>query len=90
MMHLHPDLVLPKSEWGQGTDNRWKLKAINEKWAWAQRAWSKQPTTPAPAIHSTAPLRKENATSRPWVPKFATYLIELAAADISDLYEKSK
>ena len=90
IMHLHPDLVLPKSEWGPGTDNRWKLKAVNEKWSWAQRAWSKatNDTGSGDPQHSTAEKGKQYLEALG--AKIATYLIELAAADISALYEPSK
>jgi creatinine amidohydrolase len=90
IMHLHPHLVLPKSEWGVGTDNRWKLKAINEKWAWAQRAWTKatNDTGSGDPQHSTAEKGKRYFEALG--AKIATYLIELAAADISDLYDTSK
>jgi creatinine amidohydrolase len=90
MLHFHPHLVLPKDEWGPGTDNRWKLKAINEKWAWAQRAWSKatNDTGSGDPQHSTA--EKGRRYFEALGAKIATYLIELAAADISDLYEKAK
>ena len=90
LLHLHPHLVLPKTEWGTGTDNRWKLKAINEKWAWAQRAWSKatNDTGSGDPQHSTA--EKGRRYFEALGAKIATYFIELAAADISDLYEKSK
>ena len=41
MLHLHPHLVLPKKEWGDGRTHAPKLKAIREKRAWAQRQWTK-------------------------------------------------
>ena len=40
MMYLRPDLVLPLSEAGDGKAKRFRFKAIQEGWAWAERAWS--------------------------------------------------
>ena len=40
LLHLRPDLVLPLSEAGDGKAKRFRFKAIQEGWAWAERAWS--------------------------------------------------
>lgn len=40
ILHLTPELVLPKEEWGDGSDNPWVIPAMRERWAWAQRAWT--------------------------------------------------
>lgn len=87
MLHLQPDLVLPQTEWGSGTDNLWKIPAMREKWAWAQRAWSQatNDTGSGDPQHSTAEkgrLYFERLTS-----KFASYLCDLAAADTKSLYQ---
>lgn len=89
LLHLHPELVLPKDQWGSGTDNPWKLKAMREKWAWAQRAWTKatNDTGSGDPQHSTA--EKGRLYFERLTQKFASYLIELAAADTSDLYQRS-
>ena len=86
MMQLHPDLVLPKSEWGDGKSNTWKLQAMREKWAWAQRDWLKaQPDTGAgDPQHSTA--EKGAQYVEILCSKFASYLVELAAADPAKMY----
>ena len=81
--------MLPKSDWGPGTDNRWKLKAINEKWAWAQRDWLKatNDTGSGDPQHSTAEKGKRYLEALG--AKIGSYLIELAKVDISELYERS-
>lgn len=88
MLHLHPHLVLPKSGWGDGKDNLSRLTAIREKWAWAQRAWTQatNDTGSGDPQHSTAEKGKkyfELLTTR-----FASYLVELAAVDTANLYNK--
>ena len=87
MLHLHPGIVLPKSDWGSGKNHAPKLKAIREKRAWAQREWTKATvdTGSGDPQHSTAEKGKKyfDLLSQ----RFADYLIELAAADVTDLYE---
>jgi creatinine amidohydrolase len=89
IMHLHPDLVLPKSEWGPGMNNTWKLQAMREKWAWAQRDWLRaQPDTGSgDPQHSTAEKGAEYLKAI--TSKLAGYLVELAAADPADLYDQA-
>ena len=88
VLHLHPHLVLPKEEWGSGTDNPWKLTAMREKWAWAQRAWTQatNDTGSGDPQHSTA--EKGRQYFELLTQKFASYLIELAAADSGSMHTK--
>ncbi|MDB6117301.1 MAG: Creatinine amidohydrolase [Verrucomicrobiaceae bacterium] len=87
MMHLHPELVLPREDWGDGSDNLPALKAMREKWAWAQRPWSKatNDTGSGDPQHSTADkgARYLNVLTE----KIAGYLIELAALKVDELYK---
>jgi creatinine amidohydrolase len=41
MLHLHPELVLPLSEAGDGASKKINIQALNQKWAWTEREWSK-------------------------------------------------
>jgi creatinine amidohydrolase len=40
IMHLHPELVLPLEQAGEGKEKKSKIKGIREKWAWSERKWS--------------------------------------------------
>lgn len=40
IMYLHPELVLPLEEAGEGAEKKSVIKGIREKWAWAERKWS--------------------------------------------------
>ncbi len=88
MMHIHPELVLPKQDWGDGGDNLPSLKAFREKWAWAQRPWSKatNDTGSGDPQHSTAD--KGERYLKVLTEKIAGYLLELAALNVADLYAK--
>jgi creatinine amidohydrolase len=87
MMHLHADLVLPLDGAGSGATRPWKLKAIQEGWAWAPRRWSEvtEDTGAGDPSPSTAEKGAQyfEAVSR----RVADYLVELAAVDPEDLYE---
>lgn len=90
MMHIDGNLVLPKEDWGSGSDNLWKLQAMREKWAWAQRDWLKatNDTGSGDPQHSTA--EKGARYLKHVTERFASYLVELAAADTERLYEDPK
>lgn len=40
IMHLHPHLVLPLDQAGDGSEKKSTISGIREKWAWAERKWS--------------------------------------------------
>ncbi len=87
MLHIEPELVLPKADWGDGATNGWRLKAMREKWAWAQRAWTSatHDTGSGDPQHSTA--EKGAAYLDIVTSRLADFLVELASADLNDLYE---
>jgi creatinine amidohydrolase len=37
---LHPDLVLPLEEAGDGSEKKSVIRGVREKWAWMERKWS--------------------------------------------------
>lgn len=40
IQYLHPDLILPLEEAGEGAEKRSIISGVREKWAWAERKWS--------------------------------------------------
>ncbi|MEM0995322.1 MAG: creatininase family protein [Bacteroidota bacterium] len=40
MLHIHPDLLLPLSEAGDGAAKQYSIKGFREGWATAQRPWT--------------------------------------------------
>lgn len=87
MMHLHPDLVLPLDEAGDGTAKRWKIKAFREGWAWAERQWSKVSEDTGIGNPKQATPEKGERYLEALTSKISELLVELAAADLDDLYE---
>lgn len=86
VLHLAPHLVLPKSEWGDGSANAWVIPAMREKWAWAQRAWTQatNDTGVGDPQHSTA--EKGERYFAVLTEKIGGFLNDLAQADPDALY----
>lgn len=40
ILHLHPELMLPLEEAGEGKEKKSVIPGLREKWAWAERKWS--------------------------------------------------
>jgi creatinine amidohydrolase len=89
MLHLHPELVLPQTEWGKGEDNLSTLTAIREKWAWAQRAWTQATNDTGSGDPNLSTAKKGELYFGAITQRVASYLTELAAADLGALYARS-
>lgn len=88
ILHFFPELVLPLSEAGDGSQKLSKLKALRDKTAWAPRRWDKvsEDTGIGNPKKSTAEKGEKFITDV--TDEIAAYFVELAACDIHDLYEK--
>ena len=87
MQFLVPELVLPLSEAGKGIDKKFRIKALNENWAWAERRWSKVTVdTGIGNPHKAAPAKGE-LCYREVVGKIGNLMIELSGADMNNMYE---
>lgn len=87
MQHLAPDWVLPLSAAGTGRERRFRIAALRAGLAWSQRDWIAATADtgvgdPAPATPEKGRHCFEQVTGR-----IADFLVELAAADLDELYE---
>lgn len=87
MLHIAPHLVLPLSEAGDGSVNKFRLQAIQEGWVWAQRAWTKATNDTGSGNPHKATAEKGRIFLDANVTKISKFLIELAAIDLQELYE---
>jgi creatinine amidohydrolase len=87
MLHLVPDLVRPLSEAGDGAAKRFRIAALREGWAWAQREWSQVSADTGVGNPAGATAEKGAAFLEAVTTNIAQFLVELAAADPQDLYE---
>lgn len=87
MMHLRPDLVLPLSEAGKGNARRFKVTGLREGWAWAPREWSR--VTEDTGVGNPAAARPEKGERFIYAvtERIGGFLVDLAGADIGDLYD---
>jgi len=87
ILHLRPDLVLPKDTWGKGRSKKHRIKDFSEGWVWAERKWSEisEDTGVGNPLYSTKEKGERffiDATK-----KIGEFIAELCQADLDDLYE---
>jgi len=87
MLHLAPHLVLPKEDWGDGSENPWVIPAMREKWAWAQRAWTSATNDTGAGDPQHATAEKGARFFDVLAGKIGGFLADLAKADPTALYQ---
>lgn len=87
MQFLVPDSVLPLSEAGKGVGKKFRIKALNENWAWAERKWSKVTVDTGIGNPYKASPDKGEKCYKEVVGKIGNFMIELSGADINNMYE---
>ena len=87
MLHLVPHLVRPLAEAGDGAQHPFKIQALREKWAWAQRDWLKATDDTGAGNPAKATADKGARYFTAATERIAGFLVELAEADPGDLYE---
>jgi creatinine amidohydrolase len=86
MLHLRHDLVRPLSEAGSGDARAWRIRALREGWAWAPRDWSAVTDDTGVGDPAAATEAKGRAYLDRVCGELGTFLVDLAAADLDDLY----
>jgi len=87
MLKLAPDLVRPLNEAGSGKAKKIKIKGIEEGWAWAERKWAQITEDTGIGDPSKATKEKGEKYFRAVTEKMAELFVEIADADINELYE---
>ena len=87
MLHLAPELVRPLDEAGPGTARASRLTGVREGWAWAPRRWTQVTADTGIGDPSRATAEKGEAYVGATVEKIASFLVELHALDLNDLYQ---
>ncbi|HEU4452026.1 MAG TPA: creatininase family protein [Longimicrobium sp.] len=86
-MHLRPDLVLPLAEAGPGRERKARVAGLREGWAWAPRRWTRITDDTGVGDPRAATPEKGAAFFAAVTERVGSFLVELAAADVQDLYE---
>ena len=87
MMHLRPELVRPLDEAGSGAAREYKIEALREDWAWAERQWSEVTDDTGVGDPRKATREKGGAFFKAVTQKVSQLFIDLAEADLNDLYD---
>lgn len=87
MLHIAPDSVRPLSEAGNGRHRRPRILAMREGWAWAPRRWTQISADTGVGDPAAATAEKGRMYVSDVTAKIASFLIDLAAADVAQLYE---
>jgi creatinine amidohydrolase len=87
MLAMASELVLPLSEAGPGTERRPKIRALRERWAWAPRRWTQVSADTGIGNPRAATAEKGRVYLERVVGEIGDFLVELADADVDDLYE---
>ncbi len=87
LLYLQPDWVLPLEEAGDGAERKIKIKALREKWAWAERKWSQISDDTGVGNPKLATKEKGERFFKDVTKKVAELFVDLANCDINDLYK---
>ena len=88
MQFLHPEIILPLTEAGDGKAKYFKIEALLQGWAWAERKWSlvTNDTGIGNPINSTA--QKGETYFHYVCHHVAKFIYQLAVINPNDLYEE--
>lgn len=86
VLHLAPELVLPRKDWGDGREKKNKIRAFREGWAWTERPWSQISADTGVGDPRSATPEKGARFFRAVCQKLGDLFTEIAAVDTKDLY----
>lgn len=87
MMYLYPELVMPLEAAGSGKAKKFRIEALNQGWAWAEREWSKVTQDTGIGNPAMATVEKGEKFFQFLAEKISDFLVQLAKADLDDLYK---
>lgn len=86
IMHLKPELVRPLSEAGDGAAKKFRITAMREGWAWAERKWLQVTKDTGVGDPRKATAEKGANYFKAVSEKVAAFFSAVARADKNDLY----
>jgi creatinine amidohydrolase len=87
MLHLAPNLVLPLDVAGPGTERRFRIRGLRERWVWSPRKWTEVTSDTGIGDPRSATAEKGARYVNDLSEKLAEFFVELAGADVKDMYE---
>ncbi len=86
ILHMRPELVLPRDSWGKGKEKKIRIKEFREKWAWTERPWSKITKDTGVGNPIAATKEKGAAYFKDVTEKMGELMIKIAETKIERLY----
>ncbi|MDA0682921.1 MAG: creatininase family protein [Bacteroidetes bacterium] len=86
MMHLHPEIVRPLEEAGEGHGRSFRIKALREKRVWAPRKWTQVTDDTGVGNPALATPEKGAQFLDQVTTELADFLVDLESANPKDLY----
>lgn len=86
VMHLTPHLVRPLEEAGDGAAKKFRITAIREGWAWAERKWTQVTKDTGVGDPRKASAEKGARYFKAVTEKVAKFFQEVVEAKNSDMY----
>lgn len=86
ILHLAPHLVRPLSEAGDGAAKKFRIAAIREGWAWAERKWLQVTKDTGVGDPRKATAEKGKKFFEAVVEKVGAFMVEVARTPNDDLY----
>ena len=87
MLHVASGLVRPLRDAGEGGERRPRIAAFREGWAWAPRPWTQVTRDTGIGNPAAATAEKGQRYAADVAGRIAALLVDLAAADPTDLYD---
>ncbi|WP_423128987.1 creatininase family protein [Gaoshiqia sp. Z1-71] len=87
MLHLKPELVLPLDEAGEGHSKKFRVKALNQNWAWAERQWTQVTTDTGIGNPKLATREKGRRFFEYLVKQYSEFMLELSNLNLKEIYE---
>lgn len=86
IQYLHPNLVLPLEDAGEGKEKLSKVKGIREGWAWSERRWSMVSEDTGIGNPRASSKEKGLAFFEAVTHKVAELMIDIAKLNVDDRY----
>jgi creatinine amidohydrolase len=86
MQCIAPELVLPLSQAGDGRTRPFRIEAFRQGWAWTPRRWTAASVDTGVGDPGAATAAKGAAYIHAVAERISGFLVELAAADVEDMY----
>lgn len=86
ILHLYPHLVTPLDQAGDGASKKWRVDALNESWASAERRWSQVTKDTGVGDPRLSTAEKGKAFFDDASDQLATFISQLCEVDINDMY----